>query len=105
MSSDRSGPPSPAQRMLTPPPSNRDILKAEVERHPRAFHVCHINAESLVAHMDDVADIFYDRAIHAVLVSETFLKPELPDSAFSLNGYNIFRNDRVGKGGGGWQYF
>lgn len=39
--------------------------------------------------------------IHAILVSETFLKPCLPLTSFALPGFHLIRNDRTEKGGGG----
>ena len=58
--------------------------------------VCHININSIIKHKDELLARFskYD----VISVNETNLKRERP---FSLKGYNIYRNDRVGKAGGG----
>ncbi|CAF2077925.1 unnamed protein product [Rotaria magnacalcarata] len=58
--------------------------------------VCHINITSIVKHKDELLDKFSTYDI--ISVNETNLKRERP---FSLKGYNIYRNDRVGKSGGG----
>ncbi|CAF4171448.1 unnamed protein product [Rotaria magnacalcarata] len=58
--------------------------------------VCHINITSIVKHKDELLAKFSTYDI--ISVNETNLKGERP---FSLKGYNIFRNDRVGKSGGG----
>lgn len=65
------------------------------------FNLCYINAQSIPAHHSDILDSFSSDAIHAVLVSESWLKPTLPSTAFSLPNYTLVRNDRVGKRGGG----
>lgn len=38
---------------------------------------------------------------HAILVSETWLKPSLPSTLVQLNNYTLCRNDRILKRGGG----
>ena len=35
-----------------------------------------------------------------ICVTETWLHPDVPDSLFCPNGYNIIRQDRNGRGGG-----
>ena len=58
--------------------------------------VCHINITSITKHKDELLARFSKYDI--ISVNETNLKRDHP---FSLKGYNIFRNDRVGKTGGG----
>ena len=58
--------------------------------------VCHINVNSIIKHKDELLARFSKYDI--IAVNETNLKSERP---FTLQGYNIFRNDRVGKPGGG----
>jgi exonuclease III len=57
---------------------------------------CHINIHSIAKHKDELLARFSNYDI--ISVNETNLKRERP---FSLKGYNIYRNDRVGKTGGG----
>lgn len=65
------------------------------------FNIVHINAQSIHAHYADLLSSFDCKVIDAILVSETFLKPPLPSTQYSLPGYLLIRNDRVGKGYGG----
>jgi hypothetical protein len=61
-----------------------------------SINVCHINITSIRKHKDELLARFSDYNI--ISVNETNLEK---DSRLSLTGYNIFRNDRVGKTGGG----
>jgi len=58
--------------------------------------VCHINITSISKHKEELLARFSKYDI--ISVNETNLKSE---RQFSLMGYNVFRNDRVGKAGGG----
>lgn len=58
--------------------------------------ICHVNINSIIKHKDELLARFSKYDI--ISVNETNLKSE---RSFSLMGYNIFRNDRVGKAGGG----
>jgi exonuclease III len=58
--------------------------------------LCHININSITKHKDELLARFSNYDI--ISVNETNLKSE---RSFSLLGYNIFRNDRVGQMGGG----
>jgi exonuclease III len=62
----------------------------------KMINVCHININSITKHKDELLARFSKFDI--ISVNETNLKSERP---FFLMGYNIFRNDRVGKNGGG----
>lgn len=69
--------------------------------HPKNFNICHINAQSIPAHYSDIVDTFDVDTIHTVLISESWLKPSLPSTSFSIPNFVLIRNDRTGKGGGG----
>ena len=58
--------------------------------------LCHININSITRHKDELLARFSKYDI--ISVNETNLKSE---RSFSLVGYNVYRNDRVGKPGGG----
>jgi hypothetical protein len=60
------------------------------------INVCHININSITKHKNELLARFSKYDI--ISVNETNLRSE---RSFSLLGYNIFRNDRVGKSGGG----
>lgn len=65
------------------------------------FNLVHINAQSVPAHYTDLLTTFSGIPIDAILISESFLKPSLSSYQFSLPGFKLIRNDRIGKGGGG----
>ncbi|XP_059046034.1 uncharacterized protein LOC131841730 [Achroia grisella] len=65
------------------------------------MYICHINAQSIPAHYTDLVDTFTKPNVHAVLVSESWLKPALSSTTYSLPGFILIRNDRTNKGGGG----
>lgn len=65
------------------------------------LNIAHVNAESLLAHWEEFQLIFVNSGAHIIGVSETFLKPDISSAAVDLDGYNIVRVDRQGKGRGG----
>ncbi|KAJ8733365.1 hypothetical protein PYW08_001663 [Mythimna loreyi] len=79
----------------------RDLISSTFSNCRKFFNAVHINAQSIPSHYSDLLSSFDSDLIHAVLVSETFLKPALPSTQYSLPGYKIVRNDRTGKGCGG----
>lgn len=77
------------------------LVAREFQNNSNYFNVCHINAQSIPSHYSDFIDCFSRCNVHAILVSETWLKPILSSTSYSLPGYVLLRNDRTGKGGGG----
>ncbi|KAG7294925.1 hypothetical protein JYU34_022691 [Plutella xylostella] len=66
------------------------------------FNVVHINAQSIPAHYSELIATFHgNKHIHAILVSESWLKPFHSSASYSLPGFNLIRNDRTGSRGGG----
>lgn len=82
-------------------PSLCDHLSSQFSDVPKNFNVIHINAQSIPAHFPEMLTSFNDNNIHAILVSESWLKPCLPSNAYSLPGFRLIRNDRTGSRGGG----
>ncbi|CAG9113625.1 unnamed protein product [Plutella xylostella] len=78
-----------------------DILIKEFSSLPKNFNACHINAQSIPKHYNELLNTFSSGIVHAVLVSESWLKPTLSSHAYCLPGYVLVRNDRVGRAGGG----
>jgi exonuclease III len=60
------------------------------------LRLCHINITSIKKYKDELLARFSNQDI--ISVNETNLEKDTP---FYLKGYNIYRNDRVGKSGGG----
>ncbi|RVE40669.1 hypothetical protein evm_014681 [Chilo suppressalis] len=81
--------------------SLKQELSHELIDFAKCFKACHINAQSIPCHITDFLDTFSSDTVHAVLVSETWLKPCLNSALYCPPGFELFRNDRVGKGGGG----
>lgn len=65
------------------------------------LNLCHINCQSIPAHHNELLDAFSSLNLHAILISESWLKPQLDSSWFAIPGYILIRNDRLGKRGGG----
>lgn len=81
--------------------SLNETLKSNFSDVAKKFNVIHINAQSIPAHYPDMLTSFECKNIHAILVSESWLKPCLPSTCYALPGFQLIRNDRIGKGGGG----
>ena len=77
------------------------LLDSKFSSVPKNFNVIHINSQSIPAHYPDLLSSLDVKNVHAILVSETFLKPCLPSTSYSIPGFHLIRNDRVNKGGGG----
>lgn len=75
-----------------------EIDFADCRKH---LKISHTNVESLVAHKSDFISCYDNGLFDIIAVSETFLKPELPSTAFQMFNYNLYRNDRLAKEGGG----
>ena len=63
------------------------------------LRLCHVNCQSLFAHLDEFRLFFADAGYHIICISESWLKPSISDSIVDLKGYQLFRCDRVGKVG------
>lgn len=61
----------------------------------------HINAQSLFCHIDELRLNFDSTAFDIICISETWLKPYTSTRSVELTGYNLYRNDRLYKRGGG----
>lgn len=80
--------------------SLQNFINEKVKCHPALFNIVHLNAQSLndSSHYEEFCLTFINSKVNAIAVSETFFKP---NSRTELPGYNVYRNDRIGKGGGG----
>ncbi|KMQ82604.1 hypothetical protein RF55_22416, partial [Lasius niger] len=65
------------------------------------LRVCHVNCQSLLAHFDEFRYFFSDAGYHVICMSETWLKPSVPDAMANLPGYMLLRCDRRERAGGG----
>lgn len=67
-------------------------------RHGLGF--LHVNARSLIPKLDLFNTWFLTAKPDVVVVSETWLKPSTPNNVINVVGYNVFRCDHKGRGGG-----
>ncbi|KAI8114821.1 hypothetical protein CVS40_12852 [Lucilia cuprina] len=70
------------------------------------LNIAHLNAQSIIpignpAKMDEIRNIFRNSNVDVVGVSETWLRESVPDGAILIDGYRVYRNDRVVRRGGG----
>lgn len=59
-----------------------------------------LNVRSLVAHFTDIKAYILDNNFDIFAVTETWLSNSILDSAVKIAGYDLFRTDRIGRGGG-----
>ncbi|XP_015122714.1 uncharacterized protein LOC107045093 [Diachasma alloeum] len=65
------------------------------------LRVCHLNVNSLRAHIERVRLFLESRPpFHVIAMSKTKLCPPIDDDVVSLEGYRLFRRDRNMRGGG-----
>nr|CAI5826100.1 unnamed protein product [Callosobruchus analis] len=62
--------------------------------------ISYLIEKSIQAHFNCFRDIFEGK-YDFITVSETWLKPNIPNSVIDLNNYNLYRKDRLIKRGGG----
>jgi hypothetical protein len=86
-------------------PSAKDILLENSSKFPCAFTALHINAQSLMSHIEEFRNIVTNLSYSALFISESWLKPSLNSNLVSIPGYYLLRNDRLGKRGGGVAIF
>lgn len=82
-------------------PNTADLLTSYLAPYHKSLKSCHINAQSLLCHIDEVRAIFDHSNVDLIGVSETWLKPNLDSFEVEIPGYILIRNDRVNKTGGG----
>ena len=63
---------------------------------------CHINIRSLLSKLDECKNMLLSSSVPLVFgVSETWLNDTVSDGLVSVVGYNLYRNDRKNRTGGG----
>ena len=62
--------------------------------------ICHINAQSLVRKIDELRFVMENSGIDIICISETWFVSSMWDNLFNMNGFQLFRADREGHGGG-----
>jgi hypothetical protein len=67
----------------------------------QGINMCHINARSLYPKIDEISWIVQNSGVDVVCISETWLNDSVLDSDIGIEGYTLFRKDRLSKKGGG----
>lgn len=68
----------------------------------KGFNIVHLIARSLNSvKIHFIRHVFECSSVDVVCVSETWFLNDVSDVCYSLKNYNVARNDRVGKRGGG----
>ena len=70
--------------------------------HCKGFKIVHLNARSLLPKLDSIKHNFTPQTI-ILCFTETWFKPELVLELTQIPNYNLIRNDRKNKRGGGTQ--
>ena len=71
---------------------------------PSGLKFCHWNVQRLTDSKLEELKLFVTNLhsdVDALIITETFCQPKIPDSYYSIPGFNLHRKDRVGKSGGG----
>lgn len=80
--------------------SDANMLTFDSFCNRKSFGLMHLNIRSLLPKMDEVRAYMHTSNPHVFVISESWLKRTVDNSAVSVPGYNIFRQDRSTKGGG-----
>ena len=65
------------------------------------FKLCYLNARSLHKHIEDIRNDFNYSSAHITIFTETRFRQSDPDEMYSLNGFQLFRNDSFSIANGG----
>lgn len=66
----------------------------------KGLKVTHINAQSLHCKIDEFRYVFENSNIDVICVSETWFRYNTTDNVYELQGYRLFRADRIKHAGG-----
>lgn len=71
------------------------------DQNKSIIKIVHFNANSLLAHIDQVRHYALSNTLHIISISESWLHELIPDELIRIEGYFIIRNDRITARGGG----
>lgn len=76
---------------------------SDFSKFPGMYNICHLNVRSLCdeTKISEFRKIFYDSNVHTIAVTETWFKQKDNSLKVKLPNYNLLRNDRFMKRGGG----
>lgn len=70
-------------------------------KHRSCINFGHLNACSIKPKIDELRNIFEDSFLDVIVVPESWCKSYVSDKSIDVTGYNVLRNDRKAKRGGG----
>ena len=65
------------------------------------IEIAYSNANSLLAHLEQVEAFIYDKSFHLISITETWLHSHVSDDLMHIPNYYLIRSDREGKEDGG----
>ena len=68
--------------------------------YPNKFMLSHLNINSLKSKFDEIRELFCNKIVDLMFLSETKLDPSYRNSLFETPGYKLERKDRNSNGGG-----
>ena len=71
---------------------------------PCGLKLCHWNVQTLTDSKPEELKLFVTNLhsdVEALIITETFCQPKIPDSYYPIPGFNLHHKDRVGKSRGG----
>lgn len=77
------------------------VLKSALSLRDDRLNICHVNVGSVFPKIDELRVIFDNCHCHVIFFSETWLKSTHSNIAVHLDDFNIIRNDRFSRRGGG----
>ena len=82
-----------------------NIINKNMRKFNNKFKAAHLNTRSLPKNIVEFSEIIYKTDFDVIAVSETWLTKNTPKDRYTLENYNIFRQDRKNKRGGGCALF
>ena len=82
-----------------------NIINKEMRQFSNKFTAAHLNVRSLPKNIAEFSEIICKTDFDVVAASETWLSKNTPTDRYTLNNFNIFRQDRKNKRGGGVALF
>lgn len=77
------------------------VLKSALCEAADRLNICHLNVASVFPKIDELRDILLNSKCHVIFLSETWLKSQHSNKSVFLEGFDLVRNDRSFKRGGG----
>ena len=80
-----------------------DVISAtlSMRNSPQAFTLAHVNCQSLLSTFTEFAAVFSSLKLVCLAITESWMKPSLSDNLVRLDGYRLYRHDRINRRGGG----